>query len=271
MQVLFLYLKKLHYFTREQLQKVNQTIVGNLIQRRAQDHKLGFSERPTIIFSPHQDDEVLGCGGMIIHKQRLGGKIYIVFMTDGRASHKSGFIAPAELAALRNAEARECAKAMGVPEENLIFLKFEDGCLTQHEAEAQKRISHILQHLLPAEVFVPFRREAPADHNATYRIVRNALEEIARQALPAIAFYEYLVWTPRLWFWKIHEFYQSNKWFRIDVRQVQTLKQRALACYRSQTTALYPDPKWSTLPNDLLTWCGQPHEYYFKEGEYAMC
>jgi LmbE family N-acetylglucosaminyl deacetylase len=256
--------KRLHNFAREQLQKVNPIIVRSLIRLRSGDLALRASARPTIVFSPHQDDEVLGCGGMIINKRRLGAKIYIVFMTDGRASHKSRFITPAELAELRTIEARECAKTMGVPEENLIFLEFEDGCLSRYEAEAQKHVAKILREFLPAEVFVPFRREAPADHRATYNIVRNALEQIDGKGLPAIELYEYFVWTIRLWFWRIQELYELDDWRRIDVRQIRHLKKSALERYRSQITALYPDPKWATLPQDLLAWSLQPYEYYLK-------
>ncbi len=131
--------KRLHNFAREQLQKVNPIIVRSLIRLRSRDLALHASERPTIVFSPHQDDEVLGCGGMIINKRRLGAKIYIVFMTDGRASHKSQFITPTELAELRTMEARECAKAMDVPEENLIFLEKDE----QAHAESKCRSSGI--------------------------------------------------------------------------------------------------------------------------------
>jgi LmbE family N-acetylglucosaminyl deacetylase len=231
---------------------------------RSQDDLLGHSGRPTVIFSPHQDDEVLGCGGMIIRKRRLGATVYIVFMTDGRASHKSRFINPLELAELRKIEAQKCARIMGVPEENLIFLGFEDRFLCHHAVEAQIQARHILQTLLPAEIFVPFRREAPADHHATYRIVRDALREINGSDLPAIDLYEYFVWTPRLWFWKIRELFESDTWRRIDVREVQLLKKNALERYRSQMTALFPDPQWATLPQDLLTWSSQPYEYYLK-------
>jgi LmbE family N-acetylglucosaminyl deacetylase len=153
---------------------------------------------------------------------------------------------------------------MGVPEKNLIFLKFADGLLSQHEAEAQKHVVQILRAFLPAEVFVPFRREAPADHRATYHIVRNAFTQIGGKRLPAIDFYEYFVWTIRLWFWEIQELFEPGDWYRIDVREFRALKKSALERYRSQTTALYPDPKWATLPNDLLAWSVQPYEYYLE-------
>jgi LmbE family N-acetylglucosaminyl deacetylase len=190
---------------------------------------------------------------MIIKKRRLGATIYIVFMTDGRAAqvpvHHS-----AKSQRLRKAKARACASDE-VPEQNLIFLGFEDGILGQHEAEAQQQVTKILRALSPAEVFVPFRHEAPADHHATFRIVRNALRENDGRE---IDLYEYFVWTIRLWFWKIQELYELDDWLRIDVREVLPLKKNALACYRSQTTILYPDPSWATLPKDLLAWSRSP-------------
>ena len=257
--------KRLCDFGSKQLNKVNAWIVRNLMHLlRSDDHEFERLEQPTIVFSPHQDDEVLGCGGMIILKRRLGTKVYIVFMTDGRASHKSRFISPMELAELRKKEARDCARSMGVPEENLIFLGFEDRFLCDHEIAAKKYVRQILDTISPSEVFVPFRREAPSDHQATYRIVRDALRESNGRHLSAIDLYEYFVWTPRLWFWKLRELYHLNTWLRVDTYEIRLLKQNALGCYRSQTTVLFPDPDWATIPKDLLAWSAMPYEYYLK-------
>jgi len=41
-----------------------------------------------IIFAPHPDDETLAWGGTIALNTRLGNEVHIVFMTDGRYSHK---------------------------------------------------------------------------------------------------------------------------------------------------------------------------------------
>ena len=43
-----------------------------------------FLEHNVIIFSPHPDDETLGCGGTIAKKVKEGYQVKIVFMTDGR-------------------------------------------------------------------------------------------------------------------------------------------------------------------------------------------
>ncbi len=56
----------------------------------------------TLVFAPHQDDETLGCGGTIIKKNRLGAKVTIVFLTDGRKS--TNLIPASELGVLRQKE-----------------------------------------------------------------------------------------------------------------------------------------------------------------------
>lgn len=257
--------KQLRSFMGAQLQRINPSIVRLLIRSRSRAEALTPAKGATIIFSPHKDDEVLGCGGLIIKKRRMNEAVYLVFMTDGCASHRSPFISPAALAARRTAEARACAQVMGVPETNIIFLEFEERFLARHAMDAQRRVARILREIRPAEIFVPYHREAQADHGETYQIVRQALEEIyEKDRSNAVHLYEYFVWTMRLWFWQIRELYQSEAWRKIDIRDVRPIKKNALAEYKSQTTALFPDPRWAVLPKDLLVWFAQPDEYYLK-------
>lgn len=44
---------------------------------------LNVNQKSIIVFSPHQDDEALGCGGMIALKREQGIPIKVVFVTDG--------------------------------------------------------------------------------------------------------------------------------------------------------------------------------------------
>ena len=41
------------------------------------------SETRLMVFSPHPDDETLGAGGLIQWVLRMGGKVKVVFMTNG--------------------------------------------------------------------------------------------------------------------------------------------------------------------------------------------
>ncbi|MEZ6086390.1 MAG: PIG-L family deacetylase [Phycisphaerae bacterium] len=67
------------YFARHRRQRL-------LAQMRMLPGLDDYSKR-AIVFSPHQDDEVLGCGGTIIKKIEQGADVHIVFMTNGRRSH----------------------------------------------------------------------------------------------------------------------------------------------------------------------------------------
>ena len=88
-----------------------------------------------IIFSPHQDDETLGCGGTIIRKREAGAEVKIVFMTDGSQSHHH-FTSESELIALRQQEAIKAAQTLKVAEEDVIFFGFLDGELSTSATKA---------------------------------------------------------------------------------------------------------------------------------------
>jgi LmbE family N-acetylglucosaminyl deacetylase len=45
--------------------------------------------RKILVVAPHPDDETLGCGGLISLLAQNGSAFYIVFVTDGSASHRN--------------------------------------------------------------------------------------------------------------------------------------------------------------------------------------
>ncbi len=130
--------------------------------------------QPAIVFAPHPDDETLGCGGTIIRKKAAGAVVKIVFLTDGSRSH-AALIAKSELKEIREKEALNAAQALGVGVEDVVFLGFEDGQLRACEHEVSDRIQSLLAQHPPAEVFIPYELEPPADHVATYRAVMAAI------------------------------------------------------------------------------------------------
>jgi len=82
--------------------------------------------RSALVFSPHPDDESLGCGGTIIKKRQAGATVKLVHMTDGAASHRH-LMPPRELATRRKAEALSAARTLDV--DQIYFLDFADGAL----------------------------------------------------------------------------------------------------------------------------------------------
>ena len=215
-----------------------------------------------MVFSPHQDDETLGCGGTIIRKCAAGAEVKIVFMTDGRGSH-ARFIPEEQLIKLRRQEAVKASECLGLPPANVWFLDFPDGELAQEQALASDRVSQLLLANQPQQVFIPYVRESHQDHLATNKIVLAALENYSQE----VAVYEYPVW-----YW--HHFPWTASWgdhnlqiaylkaslkaklgwqvlqefnYRVDIESVKSQKQLALSQHATQMERLVDNPDWGLL------------------------
>jgi LmbE family N-acetylglucosaminyl deacetylase len=81
-----------------------------------------------IVFAPHQDDETLGCGGVIRKLINLGNAVLVVFLTDGSTSH-ARYLPSNELINLRRGEALNACEVLGVQDSFIQFLEFPDGQL----------------------------------------------------------------------------------------------------------------------------------------------
>jgi len=97
------------------------------------------AETRLMVFAPHPDDESLGAGGLIQRVLTLGGKVKVVFMTNGdgfpegveREDHITHPTAKdfREYGAERREEALRALATLGMKERDAIFLGFPDGGL----------------------------------------------------------------------------------------------------------------------------------------------
>ncbi len=220
-------------------------------------------QRSAIVFSPHPDDETLGCGGLIIRKRNLGTPVTIVVMTNGGASH-TRFMSRHELVAKRAEEAHAAARKLGVDGSSIIFLGFEDGRLSAVEREASQMVQEIINRERPDEVYIPYRFEPPSDHWSTNRIVATALR--AGGWKPRV--YEYPIWFWYHWPWVGIPSKLGRNLFQlilrtarsmfgsfvlrfrrsIDIADVLEIKKDALAQYESQMIKPLSGEKWPILP-----------------------
>ena len=97
----------------------------------SRDPGSAFLVARALVFAPHQDDEVLGCGGTILSKIAAGADVRCVFLTDGSASHR-GLLARDELVALRRREALAAGGILGLAADRITFLGLPDGDLERH-------------------------------------------------------------------------------------------------------------------------------------------
>ena len=152
-----------------------------------------------MIFAPHPDDDILGCGGSIARHTAKGNQATTVFMTSGESGSLS--IPCDELASIREDEARQASALLKVDE--TVFLRNPDGYLEFKRDNLVKLIT-LIRSKKPDTVYLPHINDANEDHRITNKLV---LEACRRSAGPwfrecpgdpwdvrTILAYE--VWTP---------------------------------------------------------------------------
>jgi LmbE family N-acetylglucosaminyl deacetylase len=151
-----------------------------------------FFARSALIVAPHADDETLGCGGTIIRKLAAGARVQVVYMTDS-----AGLDDGPQLKATRRKEALLACATLGISESDVHFLDFPDGKLSACIAPAAQRLSEILGRFGPEQVFMPYRHDGHADHEASHRAAFDACRDWGA----GVAIHEYVVWGLYHWPW----------------------------------------------------------------------
>lgn len=195
--------------------------------------------RSAMVFSPHQDDETLGCGGMIALKRQCKGSVSVVFLTDGQSGVADHRLSRDQRVELRKQEAIAALAILGVEKSDVHFLNKPDGTLNHlSELQRQQTIDHLIQLLRdyqPQEIYVPHRRDRHADHEATYELVQAAMMQLGLQATVR----QYPVWilwkAPLLIDLQVRELVGSK---RLSIQSVAEQKRAAIAVYESQCQAL---------------------------------
>jgi len=220
--------------------------------------------RPFVVFSPHPDDETLGCGGTIALLCRSRVDVRIVFVTDGSQSHPSHpTISPGEIASIRCAEAQRATESLGVGAGAVSFLGARDGMLALLDGGDSDRlaaqIKEVLEQMQPEAILLPCRLDGSSEHEAVFALVNRALAESSVKA----RIYEFPVWS--LWSpqFLLRNLFTYAKVWRSDISKVHEMKLRALACYPSQAYPLAPDTQ-AALPSGFVSMFQGRDEFLFE-------
>lgn len=239
----------------EQMQYLHSSLIFRWILRNG-SKPLVFNHKSAMVFSPHQDDETFGCGGMIALKRESGIPVIVTFLTDGQGSANSEQNRQNEIIQIRKQEAVNALDILGVKPSEIHFLEKPDGTLPDLENEEKqqiiKQISQLIKHYQPEEVYVPHRRDCHRDHEAAYELVREAIA----QANITVELLEYPIWL----FWRAPLFLLL-KWHDIaaasylSIASVKDKKNRAISSYCSQI---------QSLPRGFIQRFLWSHEIFFK-------
>ena len=209
--------------------------------------------RRPLILAPHADDESLGCGGLIAAACEIGLCPVVAILTDGTKSHTDSLMfPPRRLRALRECEALRAVRLLGLPDENLFFLRYEDTALpsTGHGFEAAVgRVLRLAREKKCTLLIAPWVFDPHCDHEAA-----------AATGLPVLSY--------PVWGWLrdgADEVTSPAGGFRLNIAPFMARKQAAIAAHESQYGDLIKDsPNGFCLPANLLEIFARPYETFIE-------
>lgn len=165
-----------------------------------------------LVFAPHPDDEVLGCGGTLALLRAKNCAVRVVVVTDGAAGDPHNYAA-GDVVQVRQQETRAALKLIGV--EDVFFWSEPDGKF-RGSAAFTRKVNATVEEFKPTWLFLPSPLDYHRDHVAISLAVLSSWQRRAR--LGRAFFYE--VWCPLPATWVV------------DVGEAMDIKKQALASYR---------------------------------------
>jgi len=190
---------------------------------------------PTIIISPHPDDETLGLGGLIAHLREKETSVLVVAVTDGENAYEN----TVGLGEVRRVEQINALHHLGVSADQVVRLELPDSDVSSCE---QQLVTQLVP-LVPegAHIIAPWPGDFHPDHEASGR----AAIEVARRTGTKLTFYFFWTWhrgTPTM--------LPTEGLHAMELSETAlSAKTRALRCHQSQLEHISGEP---ILPDYLL-------------------
>lgn len=131
-----------------------------------------------LVVAAHQDDETIIAGGAIIKTITKGGKVYVIYTVDGVT--RSQHLSENDIRMLieqRKLESLLALNSVGVPLENIYFLKYENTNGLQDINNVKQAINQITEKIIninPNKIFIAAFEGGNCDHDITNYIAGKA-------------------------------------------------------------------------------------------------
>ena len=170
-----------------------------------------------LVVAPHQDDEVIGCGGAMALQLRSGNAATTVMLHDGAVEFEQMGLKRQALMELRNEESRRAAAVLHAPPP--VFLNHP--VLAADPVQVAELLDILLERKVDA-AFVPFVLDGHPDHRIANYILAAALQKVP--------------WNVRVFGYEVWGLCVPNVIVIID--DVIELKTEMLRCFTFANTAL---------------------------------
>lgn len=133
-----------------------------------------------LVVTPHPDDSESSAGGTIAKWCAEGKKVVLVVCTNGDKGTRDRTVKPADLAATREVETLNAAKAYGLAD--VVFLRMKDQGLEDNDEFREKIVKQIRIHKPDLLLTIDPNRQyiRHRDHSITGRVVLDAVFPYAR-------------------------------------------------------------------------------------------
>lgn len=144
-----------------------------------------------VVFAPHPDDEIFGCGGSTIKWIEEGHNVHIIYITDNRVLISWGLkanelvvdeindyidLTEDEIADIALKEAEDAASALGFSPNNIHLLKIHDQDAINKIDLAVSLSKEIIKGA--DRIVLPGDIKSHPDHKATHIIAKKAAKEL---------------------------------------------------------------------------------------------
>lgn len=170
-----------------------------------------------LIFAPHPDDEIFGCGGAILRHLQQGDKVSVVIVTDGGLPVNDSQKV-LDYPEIRKQESLAAAEVLGYGQPQ--FLDFQDGFLNADDV-LTSRLLEVIREFQPKSIYLPSDTEIHTDHIA-----------LNVAGIEAVRRYHD---TVSVFFYEIGQPLRPN--FFIDITDLQPTLDKAMDCFVSQLAA----------------------------------
>ena len=188
-----------------------------------------------LILSPHADDEILGCGGMISKYSKIGYQIYVVVLTNANIGAPELF--SKKLIENIRKEATIANRLIGT--KKLFFENLP--ALNLYQIPMYKISSLIEKYILkinPETIFIPSKKDIHQDHKIIFNSAKIALRPNKKLDVKKILSYEVLSETE----WNENQKSFNPNYFIKLKRSEINLKIKAFMKYKSQVKK-FPHPR----------------------------
>lgn len=192
-----------------------------------------------IVFAPHPDDEILGCGGVMAKHVAIGNNIYVCIATCGHPPiFNDSLMKKRKWPHILYPEIKKAHDLLGVKETFFLDCPAAD-MESEKRFVLNKKIVDIIQKVKPEVIYIPHFGDMQKDHTILSESIMVAVRPKGKHVVKKVYSYETLSETE----WNIPHvtnIFIPNTY--VDITDYLKKKLKAMNCYHSQLGD-FPDPR----------------------------